>query len=224
MHQNKLGLFVRTPVSGTVKTRLVPPLTADQARDLYLAFLQDLTARITGSRLRPTVFLAGDDPGALKGVFPASWPVVPQSGGALGERLNAAFSHLLARPGNRAAIIGSDSPDLPLGHVHRAFKLLKHRDVVLGPATDGGYYLIGLRAMAPSLFQHIDWGTPTVLAATTRAVETARLTLGLTPPWYDVDDPASLALLRALCAARRTARGERLPHIERCLAVIDPGE
>jgi len=218
MHKNKLGIFVREPLAGRVKTRLVPPLSPDTAHKLYLAFLQDLATRVRASRLRPTVFVAGD-PAGVAPLFPG-WPVVPQSGETLGGRLVAAFARLLETPGARAVIIGSDSPDLPVTHVKRAFRLLKHRDVVLGPAVDGGYYLIGLRAAAPALFEGIAWGTADVLGATVRAVRQAGLSLALTPPWYDVDDAASLSLLRTMCDARRAAGGERLTHSER---VLDAG-
>lgn len=216
MNNNKLGLFVRAPLAGSVKTRLVPPLTPEEACTLYLAFLQDFTEKIKRTRFRPTVFVSGGRSPELP-MFPAGWPRVDQVGESLGDRLAAAFDVLLAAPGSRAVIVGSDSPDLPLVHVKRAFRLLKHRDVVLGPAVDGGYYLVGLRAAAPGLFRAIPWGSAGVLEATVRAVADAGLSLALTPPWYDVDDAASLALLRSLCNARRLAGGERFPHIERFL-------
>jgi rSAM/selenodomain-associated transferase 1 len=217
MNNNKLGIFVRAPVAGAVKTRLVPPLSAEAARTLYLAFLQDVTTRIQRSRLRPAVFLSGGPSAELAAILPGGWPVHAQAGESLGDRLAAAFAVLLATPGARAVIIGSDSPDLPLTHIKRAFRLLKHRDVVLGPAVDGGYYLIGLRTPAPSLLHDIPWGTSDVLEATVQAASHAGLSLALTPPWYDVDDAASLALLRSLCRARRLSGGERLVHTEQFL-------
>jgi len=220
MYYNKLGIFVRVPVPGAVKTRLVPPLTPDGSAKLYLAFLHDLTARLQRTRLRPTVFVSGGSPADLAPVLPRGWPVAEQRGEALGERLAAAFETLLQSPGARAVIIGSDSPDLPLTHVKRAFRLLKHRDVVLGPALDGGYYLVGLRAIAPALFRDIPWGSAAVFARTVDAVHKAGLSLALTPPWYDVDDAASLAMLKSLCDARRVAAGERLVHVERALEEI----
>jgi uncharacterized protein len=221
MNYNKLGMFARVPLAGSVKTRLVPPLTADGAAKLYLVFLQDLTERLRGSRLRPTVFVSGGNPGDLAPLLPAGWPVAGQHGDTLGERLAAAFEVLLASPGTRAVIIGSDSPDLPLTHIKRAFRLLKHRDVVLGPAVDGGYYLVGLRAPAPALFRDVPWGTADVFAHSVRAVHEAGLSLALTPPWYDVDDAASLALLKSLCEARRVAGGKRLLHIERAIETLE---
>lgn len=213
---------MRVPRPGEVKTRLVPPLDPEGAAKLYLAFLHDLSNRIRASRLRATVFVAGGAPEDLGDVFPAGWARIGQHGGSLGERLEGAFAALLTAPGARAVVMGSDSPDLPLGHVKRAFRLLKHRDVVLGPALDGGYYLVGLRAPAPALFRDIPWGSAGVFDATVRAARAAGLSLALTPPWYDVDDAAGLAMLRALCHARRLAGGERLVHTERALSATEP--
>ena len=132
----------------------------------------------------------------------------------------SAFKHLLGVPGSRAVLIGSDSPDLPLIHIRHAFQRLKHRDVVLGPAMDGGYYLVGARAPEPSLFVDLPWGDPGVFARTVAAVRDAGRSLALLPPWYDVDDPSSLEFLRALCTARRLGGGTRLPRTERVLASI----
>jgi uncharacterized protein len=220
MPVNKLGIFVKSPVTGEVKSRLAPPLDPGQARELYTAFLRDLFERIRQSRLVPTIFLAGERTPEVEDLVPPRWPVVPQAGADLGERLRNAFDTLLAPAGARAAIIGSDSPDLPLAHVVRAFRKLKHRDVVLGPSMDGGYYLIGLRAPSPSLLQGVEWGTPSVLARTVEAVQRAGLTLSMLPPWYDVDDAGSLALLRTLLGARRLAGVRLLPHTEAVLEAI----
>jgi rSAM/selenodomain-associated transferase 1 len=214
MPKNKLGVFVRSPIAGEVKSRLAPAVDAQKARDLYLAFVADLVARLASSKHRPTIFLSGERTPELASVLDPRWPVEAQSEGNLGERLVAAFAHLLRGPGQRAVIVGSDSPDLPLPFLKRAFHALKHRDVVLGPAVDGGYYLIGLRAPAPRLFDGIHWGSSTVLDETLDAIERERLSLSVLPPWYDVDDPAALRFFAALQRARRLARGERLRRVE----------
>ncbi len=220
MQSNRLGIFVKSPVVGRVKTRLCPPLSPEQARDLYLAFLQDLISRIQSLRLAPTVFLAGEATRETSRLLADPARVEPQVGDTLGQRLHHAFGRLLRSPGDRAVIIGSDSPDLPAATLRRAFRKLKHRDVVLGPATDGGYYLIGLRAPAPALFDGIAWSGPEVLGQTVRAVERAGLTLSLLPVWYDVDDDASLHILESMCRARRLAGGVRLPRTERILETL----
>jgi rSAM/selenodomain-associated transferase 1 len=218
MPRNQLGVFARVPVAGAVKSRLVPPLFPDSACELYRAFLADLFERLGPVKVKITVFAAGEPVTELSSLFPKPWPVVPQATGDLGARMTAAFAHLLARPEGRAVLIGSDSPDLPLGYLKRAFQRLKHRDVVIGPALDGGYYLIGLRAPTPALFEGIEWGSNRVLAQTMAIIERDQLTVSLLPPWYDVDDMQSLELLRALCGARQLAGGVRLPRTERELS------
>ena len=175
--------------------------------------------RLRESKHRPVVFLAGERSPDLDSVLDPHWEVVAQVDGSLGDRLAAAFAHLLRVPGDRAVIIGSDSPDLPLPYLKRAFQALKHRDVVLGPAVDGGYYLIGLRRTAPALFREVAWGTPTVFEQTLATIEREHLTLALAPPWYDVDDPASLRFFATLVRARRLAGAGRLRQCE--LAVAD---
>jgi uncharacterized protein len=217
MHKNRLGIFARVPTAGGVKTRWTPPLSPGEAADLYRAFLGDLFERLQQSKASPTVFYSGDNAGDLAALMPRPWPMVEQSGADLGARMAAAFEYLLAEPGDRAVIIGSDSPDLPLPFLRRAFQRLKHRDVVIGPAMDGGYYLIGLRAPAPRLFQNVAWGESTVLSQTIENIAREGMTVSLLPLWYDVDDAASLEFLRALCAARRRSGGVLLPRTEKIL-------
>ena len=213
---------MRSPVAGEVKTRLVPPLDPASARDLYVAFLADLFPRVREAKFIPTIFYSGERTAELEAVVPSRWPLVPQAGADLGARLAAAFDHLLEPPGARAVVIGSDSPDLPVTHLARAFQKLKHRDVVLGPAVDGGYYLVGLRARAPSLFAGIPWGTRTVLADTVDAADREGLSLSLLPLWYDVDDADGLELLEGLCRARRASGATLLPETERLLGRLRP--
>lgn len=216
----RLGIFVRSPVAGEVKTRLVPPLDPAGARDLYVAFLKDLFPRVREAKFIPTIFYSGERTPELEAIVPPRWPLVAQTGADLGARLAAAFDHLLVPPGARAVIIGSDSPDLPVSHLARAFQKLKHRDVVLGPAVDGGYYLVGLRARAPSLFAGIPWGTRAVLASTVDAVSREGLSLSMLPLWYDVDDANGLELLESLCQARRATGTTLLAETERILGTL----
>jgi rSAM/selenodomain-associated transferase 1 len=217
---NHLGIFARAPVPGRVKTRLVPALSPDDACELYRAFLGDLFERLGPVKSHKTVFLDGEPAETVRATMPKSWGLVPQADGDLGARMASAFASLLDRPGRRAVLIGSDSPDIPLVHIRHAFQKLRHRDVVIGPAMDGGYYLIGMHAPAPGIFDGVRWGESSVLMQTVERIEKAGLTLSLLPPWYDVDDEASLSLLRALCAARRHGGGVRLPRTEQRLAII----
>ena len=132
----------------------------------------------------------------------------------------SAFDELLGGEGETAVIIGSDSPDLPVQYIKRAFLKLKHKDVVLGPAADGGYYLVGLRKPAPAIFEDIEWGGPVVLSRTIERIQSQDLTLSLLPLWYDVDTPASLQLLRDLIQARKVEKSGRLPATEAVLEAL----
>jgi rSAM/selenodomain-associated transferase 1 len=215
----QLGVFVKVPEPGRVKTRLVPPLSGDGACRLYRAFVSDLFLGIGKlKKVRGTVFYSGEDPEKLKDLIPESYELVPQRGATLGERLVAAFDHLLAEEERTAVIIGSDSPDLPVQYLKRAFLKLKHKDVVLGPAADGGYYLVGLKARAPELFEGIDWGENAVLGQTLERIKSKEVTLSALPLWYDVDTPAALRLLCDMIRARRIEQGRRLPATEAVLA------
>jgi rSAM/selenodomain-associated transferase 1 len=215
----RLGIFVKVPEPGRVKTRLVPPLGPDEACRLYHAFLADLLPRLGQLRkVATTVFYEGDDPAPLRELLPPRAELVAQKGRDLGARLANAFEQLLGEPREMAVIVGSDSPDLPLPFIKRAFLKLKHRDVVLGPASDGGYYLVGLKRRVPEFFDNISWGTDTVLEQTLQQVATHELTCSLLPLWYDVDDAHSLALLRTMLLGRRLERRGRLHHTE---AVLD---
>jgi hypothetical protein len=217
----KLGIFVKTPVPGEVKTRLTPPLEPEDACELYRAFIADLLARL--SRLKKvslTVFYTGSDTAALDGIVPPRTALIPQEGNSLGEKLENAFRTLLGRDGAPACVVGSDSPDLPLAYIKRAFVKLKHREVVLGPSLDGGYYLIGLQRPVPDIFWGISWGDSRVFRDTLGKVKSRGLSLGLIPPWYDVDGADSLSLLETMLIARKIAGGDRLPRVEHALSSI----
>lgn len=219
-YAKRLGIFVRTPVEGTVKTRLVPPLSTEDACALYLGFLADLFRRVQRLKsVRVTVFHAGEELDALSALVPKGWTLAPQEGADLGERLVAASRHLLGG-GARAVIIGSDSPDLPIQYIRRAFQRLKHKDVVLGPATDGGYYLVGLRAAAPAVFAGVSWGGDTVLRQTVGNIRNCGLTLHVLPMWYDVDTEPSLRLLETMMEARAIEGRDRLVETEKALEQI----
>jgi len=218
-YAKKLGVFVRVPEVGQVKTRLIPPLDASGACELYTAFLRDLFDRLGKlKKVSGTVFYTGGAPDGLVGFLPPRYQLVEQEGESLGDRLHNAFEILLDGEGSTAAIIGSDSPDIPIAFVKRAHQKLKHKDVVLGPAFDGGYYLIGLREIVPSIFDGVAWGEKTVLRETLEKVKAGDLAFSLLPPWYDVDDETSLAMLQNMLLAKQIEHGGRLQHTERVLS------
>src|SRR4029453_17188927 len=131
----------------------------------------------------------------------------PQQGDTLGDRMQNAFGRLFAAGYSAVVVIGSDLPSLPMSHIAEAFRCVRDRQdaVVIGPASDGGYYLIGLRRLCPALFTSIAWSTADVLTTTTSIAERCGLTVSLVSPWHDVDTADDLRrVLRDPHGATRT--------------------
>ena len=202
-----LVLYARVPRIGGVKTRMTPWLSAGEALRLHLALLEDSLALLregaAGAGAIP--FLAFSepwDPGSAEGFeglasAAAGLARLPQIGTDLGERLRDSFATLAARGHRHAVVIGSDSPTVPPEFLASAFAALRRADVVLGPAADGGYYLIGAALPAPEMLTGIPWGTDRVLDSTLAALARAGVRVSLLPRWHDVDVPADLDRLRA---------------------------
>ena len=218
-----LAVFAKQPAPGKVKTRLAASLGSETAADVYRAFLEDLFERFrTIAEERVVAYTPDGARGFFERFAGAGYGLVEQGDGDLGERMRRLFEKYLSRrqrPSQsgdaRVVIIGSDSPTLPRERVQDAFALLAEHDVVLGPATDGGYYLIGCRRMIPELFEAIDWGTSKVLSQTIARLSETTRRLGLLDPWYDVDTIAEWQMLRGHVAAMRQAGIEPgIPHTE----------
>ena len=202
-----LLLFTKPAREGRVKTRLIGDLTPAEAAALHRAFLEDLLDRLREALLEGDFELrlawALDPEEAVPAGPP---PGVRQEGSDLGERLYRALAGAAAEAGAVMAL-GSDHPTLPLELIHRAFETVERgADVVLGPAEDGGYYLIALRAGAvvPRLFEGIAWSTPQVLAAQLDRCRELGLAVELLPAASDVDTPEDLRRL----AARMAEQGD----------------
>ena len=225
------GMFARQPVAGTVKTRLARDLGNAAAAELYAGFLADLLQRFEDlPAQRCVAYTAGEGTREWFQAAAPGWhlweqPSTAEQGGEvlhLGDRMTAFFRHLFARGVERVVLIGSDSPTLPREHVAQAFELLRERQVVLGPATDGGYVMIGLQRQAgdpAELFSRIDWSTARVLEQTVAATRAAGRSLGLLPPWYDVDTIDDLQFLQGHLAALAAAgQGGACPKTSSWLA------
>ena len=195
----RLLLFTKPAREGRVKTRLIGDLTPAQAAALHAAFLEDLLGRLREGDFELRLAWALDPEEAV----PAGpLPGVRQEGSDLGERLYRALAGAAAEAGAVMAL-GSDHPTLPLELVHRAFETVERgADVALGPAEDGGYYLIALRsgAVAPRLFAEIAWSTDRVLAATLDRCRELGLAVELLPEASDVDTPEDLRRLASRMA------------------------
>ncbi|MCO5244522.1 MAG: TIGR04282 family arsenosugar biosynthesis glycosyltransferase [Anaerolineae bacterium] len=197
-HTDALLVVAKRPAPGHTKTRLTPPLTPEQAAALYECFLRDtldLMRRVAG--VQPAIaYLPAEERDYFAALAPG-FELVVQEGESLGERLDNALTGYLEAGYARVVIMNSDGPTLPASSLAAAFDGLRNgADVVLGPSDDGGYYLIGLRQPAPRLLREVRMSTPDVLTDTLRIAAEEKLKVELLPPWYDVDDEASLARLR----------------------------
>jgi hypothetical protein len=213
----RLILFTRYPEPGKTKTRLIPVLGEGGAADLQrLMTVRTVeTARQASDRGRLEVQVHFDG-GPKDGMHTWLAPDLvyrPQSEGDLGDRMQQAFESAFSEDCRRAVIIGTDCPDLCAHDIRQAFASLRSVDVVLGPASDGGYYLIGLRGPAPELFRAIPWGTENVLEETLRRARDARLTTRLLRRLDDVDRPEDLALWQRCQSARPPAISVVIPTL-----------
>lgn len=185
-----LGIFVKAPEPGRVKTRLAAVLGDRRAADIYRALGRRVAARCLGPNHDTVVWYAPAGGRAavrewLRQLRIAAFRA--QGAGTLGERLEGAFRRHFAEGARRVVVIGSDCPDVDAGLVGRAFEALEGHDLVLGPARDGGYYLVGLRAPAPELFRGIRWSTDAVLGETVSAARRLALRTRLLPTLRDID-------------------------------------
>ncbi len=185
-----LAVFVKAPLVGTVKTRLAAAVGHWEATQLYRR-LGRLLVRVTAApHYRTAVWYAPARKGRavrawLRGPWVSSFR--PQVNGDLGCRLQAAFASHFAEGAARVVVIGSDCPAVGRQIVVQAFRALEHCDVVLGPALDGGYYLLGLKGPHPSLFDAIPWSSARVLAETEARARTLSLATSRLAPLRDVD-------------------------------------
>jgi uncharacterized protein len=181
-----LAIFAKTPLPGLVKTRLTPPLSPEEAADLYRCMLLDTIARVDSLAYDTFIFYDGDEQ-----FFREAAPelgLFPQDGEDLGLRLERAFSTLISLGYRTRVVIGTDAPDLPLPFIEEAFRnMAAGSDVVFGPAEDGGYYLVALGGDYGKLFHEIPWSSAQVLERSLERVSDAGLTATLLPAWYDVD-------------------------------------
>ncbi len=195
-----LIIFARAPVVGGVKTRLIPALGAEGACALHTACVLDVCerhARAAPPHREVVVWRAGEPDAPFWAQL--GLPQRDQAGPDLGVRMAAALAVELSRA-TRVVILGTDSPTLDPARVDDAFRALDRVDVVLGPAEDGGYYLLGARGGVPPVFHGPSWGGDRVLADTLDLLTAAGLRYERVEACFDVDRPADLVRLRAAVA------------------------
>jgi uncharacterized protein len=241
-----LAVMTKAPQAGRVKTRLVPPLTPEQAAELNRCFLRDTTAAISSACSRRRVGdankMRSEDSSASRSeaataacgiavytpigaesayndILPADFRLLPQRGDKFGERLYFAVEDLFNCGFASVCLIDSDSPTVPAENFADGVELLSTTEdrVVLGPSDDGGYYLIGVKKPHRHLFEQIDWSTERVLNQTMQRATDSGLEVKLLPTGYDVDDDASL---RRLCdeLLANTTPADIAPHTREFLA------
>lgn len=207
MKNNKaLAVMLRPPAPGEVKTRLVPPLTPDEAAGLYRAFIVDTFSSLAGlENIDIHAFIAPHsrypfsvDEAEIHSYIPEGIPVTMQKGRDLGERICNVFQALLTGEGYaKVAVIGSDSPDIPIEYIDEAYGFLDELSggIVLGPADDGGYYLIAMDTLRKALFREIPWSTDHVLEVTMERSLESDVPFKLLSKWYDIDKPEDILKL-----------------------------
>jgi uncharacterized protein len=216
---NCLGIFAKHPEIGRVKTRLARETSAEWATAVAHALLLDTIDRL---RQVPAQRVLVCSPPSARDAFATlagqDYRIEAQAEGDLGQRLKHFFAAQQASGGKRIVVVGTDSPTLPVEWVIRAFDMLRDADVVLGPATDGGYYLLGCAERLPPILDGITWSGPTVLHQTIKRLEDTSCRMALLPPWYDVDTLADWhVLVGHIKAMRRSGQEPRAPHTERLM-------
>ena len=218
-----LAVMTKAPQAGRVKTRLVPPLTPEEAAELNKCFLRDTAVAISSAcSRRPmggankmdrqerashseaatasaiAVYTPVGAESVYSDILPTDFSLLPQRGDKFGERLYFAAEDLFKCGFESVCLIDSDSPTVSAENFAEAVELLSTTEdrVVLGPSDDGGYYLIGVKKPHRHLFEQIDWSTERVLNQTIQRAMELELEVKLLPSGYDVDDGASL---RRLC-------------------------
>ena len=207
-------LFAKKPVPGAVKTRLQSHLSTSEAARLYEAMLLDCATALheTQAAAKVVAFTPAHAEDALRTLLApiGTFEYVPQPEGDLGQRMEGLMQWAFARGAERVVIIGSDSPSLPARYIDEGLALLREKEVVLGPSTDGGYYLVGRRKGESRIFQDVAWSTGMVFEQTLARLGTQ--TLGLLPPWYDVDTPAEAGFLKVHLKALARAGSTQGQH------------
>ena len=207
------AMLATDPESGTVKPGLAAELGAPTAVKIYRSFVMDLCERFARLSVDSRI-LAYAPRGSRKSVgllASRHWRLVRQEGPSRGQVLANLFEEAFRLGHRRAVVLTTDCPTVPDGFIIEVFDRLLIDDVVLGPTTQGGVYLVGLSLERPELFLGVDFGAAGVFDALVERAEAFGLVLGLVPHWYEVADRAGLDLLASHLRALAAAGGETIP-------------
>jgi rSAM/selenodomain-associated transferase 1 len=205
-----IAVMAKASIPGKTKTRLVPPLTFEESAAFNTAFVKDVAANIAAAGAEAPIgcYMAFGPPGTepfFQSHFPASVGLLESWHPNFGNCLYAAIDQVLARGHESAVVLNSDSPTLPTALLVETARMLARPGdrAVLGPSNDGGYYLLGIKARHHRLFEDVAWSTDQVARQTMERAAEIGLEVQVLPEWYDVDDVASLRMLRAELFERR---------------------
>jgi len=220
--------MTKVPQPGKVKTRLVPPLSLEEAAELNICFLRDLAGSTSQACLESSaqgvgVYTPIGAESAYESILPRNFLLIPQRGHEFGERLIFAAEDLFTVGFESVCLINSDSPTVPASSfVEAANELAKAGDrIVLGPSEDGGYYLIGLKKLHQGLFEEIDWSTERVFDQTMQHASEIDVEVHQLPCGFDVDDRATLArLCEELLGPEARSSSNMAPNTRRFLREI----
>lgn len=194
--QNVLIIFVKNPIYGKVKTRLAATIGKDKALEIYKQLIAH-TCSVT-KELSCDKIVYYSDHLQKEDEWSNAYFKAQQQGVDLGERMMNAFSNVFQQGYSKAVIIGTDCPAIDAEIINNAFEQLDLNDVVIGPATDGGYYLLGSKELHPQLFQNISWSTENVLQQTIAVCERNGLVHNQLQALSDIDEEKDLPHLKHL--------------------------
>lgn len=194
---NVLLIFLKYPRLGTVKTRLAKDIGKEKATLLYRLFIEAILTRTKDRNfLRFIFYTPREDKDKIENWIGYDLNIFPQKGIDLGERLSSAFKFTFEKGAKKVIAIGTDSPTIDKNIIQAAFENLKNRQCVLGPTSDGGYYLIGLSIYKQEIFKEIDWGTKKVFEQTKDRLKRSHISYGLLNESFDVDSINDLFILK----------------------------
>jgi rSAM/selenodomain-associated transferase 1 len=188
---NALIIFVKNPVHGKVKTRLAAAIGNDKALDIYLHLVTHTLKAIVNAAADRYIYFSDEIDDSI-GQKTTAFKRAVQSGADLGERMKNAFCDVLNTSYHKVLIIGTDCPGISPEILEQAFDQLNDADIVIGPAADGGYYLLGMKALHPQLFDNIEWSTSAVLQTTVERCTQNNLRYQLLEELNDIDEEKDL--------------------------------
>ncbi|MDP6154729.1 MAG: TIGR04282 family arsenosugar biosynthesis glycosyltransferase [Candidatus Thermoplasmatota archaeon] len=188
--ENLVIIFIKCPLVGTVKTRLSKTIGEKMARELYMRFVLDIIASLEGTNIPFVIYYTIDScEETMVNWIGKDYRYHVQEGIDLGNRIINSFNNAFSEGYERVILMASDSPDLPPNIIKNSFEFLRLNDAVIGPAEDGGYYLVGFRkeTFTHTIFRGIEWSSGTEFRETMNKLKEKGASVHILPEWYDID-------------------------------------